>query len=480
MLVGVQRILKLVAFALGAYALISIISGISAVASIADRFVSGSWMYVFAVLLCTIFLLIACPVWQVMKLPRAPMPPQQVSGTEQDAYQAWLLQHLRNHSVSFVSVAALHEGTQPALEKLNAEADRLIFNAASQVFIETALSQNGRLDGLLVLARQLRLVWSVANLYELRPTPNRLWYLYSNIAMASILSTNIEDMDLDEMVKPLVTAAIPAAAGAIPGLQTIASIAVSSLMDGTANALLTLRVGVLAKEYALPVCRPVPVEARRRATVQAYSMLSRVTGDNVGKVLQIFVGIAKGTLKATAGKAWDGVVRGASVAADGVGSAAAFTGEKITSAAEKAGDVAGSTAKLVSDASRKAVDHTAEASGYVAEKVVDAASATGETLGKVGIAVKGAVIDGSDVVAQKAKASATVVKNVSVDVGQRVASISKTAASGMASMGGKTADKFGSGLSNIKSSVSKAIKHGSPDISQEADAGESQSESTKG
>lgn len=456
---SVRKILKFVAIAVIAYALISVISGLSTLASIGERFVSGSWVYVFSALLCAFLLLLAYPVWQMMRLPRAPMPPEQTSGTQYETYQAWLLQHLKNHSDPAVAVTAMRMGAQPALEKLNAKADALVFTAASQVFIETALSQNGRLDGLLVLARQVKLVWSVASLYELRPMPDRLWYLYSNIAMASILSTNIEDIDLDEMVKPLVSAILPAAAGAIPGLQTVASIAVSSLMDGTANALLTLRVGVLTKEYALPLNRPLPAEARRRATVQAYSMLSRVTSDNVGKVLQVFVDIAKGTLKATVGKAWDGVVKGANVAADGVGAAATYTGEKISSATEKAVDVAGSTAKVVSDASRKAVDQTAKASGYVAEKVGVAASATGETLGNAGMALKGAVVDGSDVVSQKAKASAAVVKDVSVEVVQRVASISKTAATGMSAMGGKTAERLGSGLSSLKSSVSKAIKH---------------------
>jgi hypothetical protein len=477
---AVEKILKLVAFAVIVYALISILSGISALASIAERFVFGSWMYVFAALVCATFLLIAYPVWKVMKLPRAPMPPEQTSGVQLDNYQAWLLQHLKNHSDPTVAVTALREGAHPALAKLNAKADALVFTAASQVFLETALSQNGRLDGMLVLARQVKLVWSVARVYELRPMPNRLWYLYSNIAMASILSTNIEDMDLDEMVKPMVSAILPAAAGAVPGLQTVASIVVSSLMDGTANALLTLRMGVLAKEYALPMCRPLPAEARRRATVQSYSMLSNVTSDNVGKVLKVFVDIAKGTLKATVGKAWDGVVRGANVAADGVGAAATFTGEKISSAADKAGDVAGSTAKIVSDASRKAVDHTTKASGYVAEKVGVAASATGETLGNAGMALKGAVVEGSDVVAQKAKASAAAVKDVSADVGQRVASISKSAASGVASMGGKTADKLGSGFGAIKSGVSKAFKHGDPNPDPMTDTGESPQEPSKG
>jgi hypothetical protein len=446
--------------------LISIISGISALASISERFVSGSWIYVFVTLLVAISILIAYPIRKVMKLPLAPMPPEQVSGTEHDAYQAWLLQHLKNHSDPAIALVAFREGVQPAMEKLNSKVEQLIFTSASQVFIETALSQNGRLDGLLVLARQVKLVWSVARLYELRPTPNRIWYLYSNIAMASVLSANIEDMDLDEMVKPLVAAALPAAAGAIPGLQSIASIAVSSLIDGTANALLTLRVGVLAKEYALPPCRPLPAQARSRATVQAYSMLSRVTSDNVGKVLHVFVGIAKDSLKATVGKAWDGVVWGANAAVDGVGSAATFTGETISATAGKAVDVAGSTAKVVSDASRKAVDQTAKASGYVADKVGAAASATGESLSYAGTSIKGAVVDGSDVVAVKAKASAAVIKDVSVDVSQKVASISKNAASGMVSLGGTTSDKFGSGVSSIKSSVSKAFKLGGQDQDQ--------------
>lgn len=476
---GAGKILKFVAILVIVYALISVLSGISSIASLVERFVSGSWMYVFGTLLFTLCCLIAYPVWQVIKLPGAPMPPEQMSGTEHDDYQAWLLQHLKNHSDPAVAVAALREGVLPALEQLNAKAVKLIFTAASQVFLETALSQNGRLDGLLVLARQVKLVWSVASLYELRPMPNRLWYLYSNIAMASILSANIEDMDLDEMVKPLVAAVLPSAAGAIPGLQTIASIAVSSIMDGTANALLTLRVGSLTKEYALPLCRPLPAAARRRATVQAYSMLSRVTGDNIGKVLQVFVGIAKGTLTATVGRAWDGAVRGANAATDGVGAAATFAGEKISVAAEKAGDVAGSTAKVVSDTSRKAVKQTAKASGYVAERVGYAANATGETLGNAALALKGAVFDGSDVVTQKAKASAAVVKDVSIDVGQRVASISKTATSGMASMGGKTADTLGSGLSNIKSSMGKAFKQGGSDLSQMTATEDAPSKSNK-
>ncbi len=463
-----KKILKLVALAVIAYALISIVSGISALASISERFVSGSWIYVFMTLLGAISIVIAVPIRNVMKLPLAPMPPEQVSGTEQDAYQAWLLQHLKNHSDPAIAVIALREGVQPALAKLNSKVEQLIFTTASQVFVETALSQNGRLDGLLVMARQLKLVWSVARLYELRPTPNRIWYLYSNIAVASILSTNIEDMDLDEMVKPLVAAVLPAAAGAVPGLQAIASIAVSSLMDGTANALLTLRVGVLTKEYALPPCRPQPAEARSRATVQAYSMLSRVTSDNLGKVLQVFVGLAKESLKATVGKAWDGVVRGANVAVDGVGAAATFTGETISATAGKAADVAGSTAKVVSDASRKAVDQTAKASGYVADRVGAAASATGESLSYAGTSIKGAVVDGSDVVTQKAKASAAVIKDVGVDVSQKVANISKNAASGMVSMGETTSDKLGSGLNSIKSSVSKAFKLGGQDHTQDS------------
>jgi hypothetical protein len=457
---NLKRILKFTVAAIVAVVALSVINGIANLATIAERFVSGSWLPVFLTLSSAIGLLIGYPVWQVLRLPRAPMPPQEASGPAYDAYQAWLLEHLRNHSDPEVAVLALREGREPALLKLNNKADALVYATASQVFIETALSQNGRLDGLLMLARQVRLVWKVAQLYGLQPTPERLWYLYSNVAMASVLSTSIEDMDFDEMVKPLVSSVLPAAAGAIPGLQAIASMAVASLLDGTANALLTLRLGGLTKQYALPVQRPTTANARLQASSQAYSMLTKLTKENGRKVIGMFGDVAKAAFQASAGRVVAGVSKGASAAVEGISDAARFAGEKLSTAAEITADAAGSTARVVSDVGKKAAEQSVKTSGFVSEKIVGAANVTGEVLGSVGAAVKGAVVGGADAVSEKAKQTATVVKDAGFDVGQKVSSVTKSATTEAAAIGSKTVDKMGTGLNSLKSAVGRPFAGG--------------------
>lgn len=307
---GLKTTLKFMALAIIAMGLVSVLSAIANIADIADRFINGSWVAVFTSLLCGIGLLIAYPVWRVLKMPRAPLPPQETSGPANDTYQVWLLGHLKSHSDPEVAALAANQDVAAALEKLNSKADALIFATASQVFIETALSQNGKLDGLMMLARQVRLVWGVAELYELQPKPERLWYLYSNVAAASILSTSLEDMDLNAMVKPLVTAVLPATAGALPGMQAMTSMVVGSLLDGAGNALLTLRIGELTRQYALPLNRPTPGQAKSFASVKAYAMLSRLAKENVGRVMREFITGAVDNIASIPGKVTNTVANG--------------------------------------------------------------------------------------------------------------------------------------------------------------------------
>jgi hypothetical protein len=132
-----------------------------------------------------------------------------------------------------------------------------------------------------------------------------------------------------------------------------------------------------------------------------------------------------------------------------------LTGEKITLAAQKTGEVAESAARVVSDAGKKAVDHSVRASSMVAGKFAEAASATGETLGNAGVSLKGAVVEGANAVTQKTKASATAVKDVSSEYGQKFSSVTKTAASEVVSIGNITAGKLGAGLNTLKSAVGK-------------------------
>ena len=139
---------------------------------------------------------------------------------------------------------------------------------ATTVFLTTAVSQSGRLDALLVLAAQSRMVWRVAHLYYQRPSVREMWYLYANVAATSFVAGELDDLELHQMIQPVVAGTLGAVGGAIPGFQVLTSIMVNSLLSGSANAFLTLRVGIIAKDYCGSLVAEPRTQVRRAATAR--------------------------------------------------------------------------------------------------------------------------------------------------------------------------------------------------------------------
>src|SRR5690606_32315716 len=121
-------------------------------------------------------------------------------------------------------------------------ADEIVRSTASVVFLSTAVSQNGQFDAMIVLAAQSRMVWQIAHLYSQRPTARDMTRLYANVAATAFAAGAIDEIDLNEQIQPILGSTIGSMAGAIPGLQVATAVLVNSVMSGTANAYLTLRV----------------------------------------------------------------------------------------------------------------------------------------------------------------------------------------------------------------------------------------------
>ena len=85
-----------------------------------------------------------------------------------------------------------------------------------------------------------------------------------------------DDLDLAEQVQPLVSGVLGSAAGAVPGLHAASALFVNSVVNGTANAFLTLRVGIIAKRYCGALVLPEPRAVRRFAVSQAAQMLGAI------------------------------------------------------------------------------------------------------------------------------------------------------------------------------------------------------------
>jgi hypothetical protein len=72
--------------------------------------------------------------------------------------------------------------------------------------------------------------------------------------------------------------------GAIPGFQVFTTIAVNSLLSGSANAFLTLRIGMIAKAYCSSLVAQPRTRLRKSATADAARLLSGIVKESGSRV----------------------------------------------------------------------------------------------------------------------------------------------------------------------------------------------------
>lgn len=381
----VKIILTALALLVVFYTTASVVATISQLADAVDRAYLGAGQYVFWILLAAFAGLAMAPVVLYLSLPKPLNPPANTADPLYERYQAQLVNELgRNPLLADFPVAG-PDGIPAALEVLGQKADRAALEAASGTFVSTALMQNGRLDGLLVLAAQVRMVWQISLIYHLRPTPRQVLYVYSNVGAAVLVATSVDDVDFAELAAPIVSAAVPSAAGVVPGLGGISRLLVNSLAGGAANAFLTLRVAMLTKHYCAALVRPDVVEARRSASLAALALLGEVTRESGMRVAKaVMQGAGKALGEAASGIATNAMAAGAKVAdvvvgaAGSVGSAVGSAASELKATSGKVIDAVGSAADSATDGARVASDAMAAATTSAGKKVSGALEATAD------------------------------------------------------------------------------------------------------
>ena len=222
------------------------------------------------------------------------------------------------------------------LRALDAAALRETKRTASRIFLSTAVARNGRLDTLIVLALLARLVWRVSSIYDQRPHPRDMVRLYINVAGTALAAGALEEAGLEEHVHallgPLLTAS-PLAS--VPGASHVGTLLAAALVDGSANALLALRVGIVTRNMLSPVLPGCP--ARQNPYRESAALLGRMTAGLVRAVVKaamsgVALGIRSG-LEGTARRTADAVRKGARATAHGVGGVVHKAGDMATSMA---------------------------------------------------------------------------------------------------------------------------------------------------
>src|SRR5947208_10391574 len=263
-----------------------IVAGATSLISLAERIhpVAGTAVF-WGVFLAAGFFALYCLI-AYAQLPPALVPPNETSGPKHEAY----LRTLRSRLANNPRIRKLPLGTaaevEGAIAYLSTEADLVVRRTASTVFLSTALMQNGRLDGLIVLFTQIQMVSRIARIYVQRPSPRELLRLYANVGGTAYVASGLESMHLGEMVAPLAVSVVPALKSGIPGLSGISALLVKCVSNGAANAFLTLRVGEVARRYCELTSHHSPEVIRRSATTAAVHHLGRIVRENGALVVR--------------------------------------------------------------------------------------------------------------------------------------------------------------------------------------------------
>lgn len=242
-------------------------------------------------LLIVIYLgLVVIPIVLFLRLPRALSPPAEYEGEEMNSYLIRLTKRLKKNQFIKGLPLSTRQDVEKCLRALDGHAVQVIKKNAATVFITTAISQSGRLDAFTVLIAQVRMIWQVAGIYYQRPTLREMFQLYANVAATAFVASEISDIDISRQVEPIIASVLGVSlTGTIPGVNRVAGIVTNSLLTGSANAYLTLRVGSITKRYCGSLVRRERSAVRRSATLEAARMLTKIVMDSAGNISKAFV-----------------------------------------------------------------------------------------------------------------------------------------------------------------------------------------------
>lgn len=297
--VGILMVLGFILF------MINQISGIYLVVSDVSPILGKVVLYGLIILISG---LILTPLLMYWRLPGPLDKPK--NEREVPIYQKKLARRLSNNLI-LREQKLLPSGAQDlekSVKALDEKADLIIRDTATTVFLTTSVSQNGKLDAVTVFATQMRMVWKIAHVYYQRPTLREMMGVYRTVGINSFVASEIEDLDISRQIEPVATALFRNASGkSVPLIGPTASIILDSLMEGSTNAFLTLRVGILTKKYCGHMGVWDPAKAKRNSFREAATLLKSIAFSSSGKIISGIISATKNAGLDTLKSSWKGV-----------------------------------------------------------------------------------------------------------------------------------------------------------------------------
>ncbi|MGD9489939.1 MAG: DUF697 domain-containing protein [Calditrichaceae bacterium] len=220
------------------------------------------------------------PVYQILKLPALPGPHHgkpasddhlrkmakvllvnpNIHNLEDDQWIVGLDSADTTHIRESIEKIHLQFGT-----KIAAKRKKVI----NQIFLGTALSQNGTLDSFIVLGRAMHLIKETYILYNGRPNTIGLIKVYKTCLKTMIISGGAETVT--DSVTEIFMSGVGLAKEGGKGLPFIGAL-ISSFSNGMVNAVLTTRLSMIAEAY----CSKIEIESEKELTPALHGVIAMV------------------------------------------------------------------------------------------------------------------------------------------------------------------------------------------------------------
>jgi hypothetical protein len=164
------------------------------------------------------------------------------------------------------------------------EMDDIIIFHAKTIMTTTALSQNGSLDMLAVIATNLKMISKLVKATGYRPSLTHLGKLAVNVTVTAMIAEGLEDVDVTEWMPSKIGETMTD----IPLLRG----ATNSMFQGLTNGLLALRIGIITRRYLFqdPLVL-TPKQLRIAAYKESFSLMPKLLKEGVFNVPRTFISL---------------------------------------------------------------------------------------------------------------------------------------------------------------------------------------------
>jgi hypothetical protein len=192
--------------------------------------------------------------------------------------QLKIAQTLKTKTDLKVVTQAMYQGP------MRKEMDTIIIFHAKTIMTTTALSQNGSLDMLAVIATNLKMISKLVKATGYRPSWVHLSKLALNVTVTAMIAEGLEDVDVTEWMPSKIGETMTD----IPLLRG----ATNSMFQGLTNGLLALRIGIITRRYLFqdPLVL-TPKQLRIAAYKESFSLMPKLLKEGVFNVPRTFISL---------------------------------------------------------------------------------------------------------------------------------------------------------------------------------------------